>query len=133
MVGIYREIRAEDLDGVDTEITVDIQSLAPINESQERQDWIQALQLVADPVRGPMILASDVLLRKTMGLFNIRNEKEITELRNFGVQALQMMMAAQQQQQGGGGAGAQAAPGPGPTPTQEEIAGQIQNQLPGVM
>ena len=126
----YQQIQAEDLDGVDTEITVDITSLAPANESQERQDWIQALQIVADPVRGPMLLASDVLLRKTMGLFNIRNEKELQELKAFGVQALQMMMASQQ-------AAAQASqPGKATdTPSQGTINAQIEAQLPtqGVM
>jgi hypothetical protein len=127
----YRQIQAEDLDGVDTEVTVDVASLAPVNESQERQDWIQALQIVTDPVRAPMLLASDVLLRKTMGLFNIRNEKEIQELKSFGVQTLQMLMMSQAQAQGGGASGAQGSPGPGPTPTNEETAGQIQRQLPG--
>ena len=125
----YAQIRAEDLDGVDTEVTVDITSLAPANESQERQDWIQALVLVTDPVRAPMLLASDVLLRKTLGLFNIRNEKEIQELKAFGVQTLKMLMMSQQMQQGGpAGQGGEAKPGP--TPSREEIAGQIQRQLP---
>lgn len=124
----YMQIKAEDLDGVDTEITVDATSLAPTNEAAERQDWIQALAIVTDPVRGPMLLASDVLLRKTLGLFGIRNEKEIAELRAFGVQTLQMLMMSQQAQ--AGPVGGQSSPGPGPTPNNQEIAGQIQRQLP---
>jgi hypothetical protein len=128
----YQRIQREDLDGVDTEIVVDITSLAPINEAQDRQDWIQALQLVADPMRGPMILASDVLLRKTMAMFNIRNEKEIEELRNFGVQAIQMMVASQQGPAAGPpGGGAAAPPQQGPTPSQEDIAAQLRQQMPG--
>ena len=129
----YQQIRAEDLDGVDTEVTVDITTLAPVNESQERQDWIQALQIVTDPVRAPILLASNVLLRKTLGLFNIRDEKEIAELRAFGVQTLQMLMMAQQQQQSAGGVGGNQTPRPGPTPSRDEIAGQIQRQVPGAM
>lgn len=126
----YQQIQGEDLDGVDTEITVDITSLAPVNEAQERQDWIAALQIVTDPLRGPMLLASEVLLRKTMGMFNIRNEKEIQELRAFGVQALKMLIMSQQAQPGGAPPGGQA-PRAGPTPTREQIAEQIQRQLPG--
>lgn len=124
----YMQIKAEDLDGVDTEVTVDITSLSPTHESQERQDWIQALAIVTDPVRAPILLASDVLLRKTLGLFNIRNEKEIAELRAFGVATLQMLMMSQQPKASPGG-GAER-PQPGPTPSREETAGQIQRQLP---
>jgi hypothetical protein len=128
---LYQQIQAEDLDGVVTSITVDVESLAPINETAERQDFIQMLQIVGDPVRGPMILANETLLRKLCRTFHITSEKEIVSLRDFGVQALQMMMMAQQAQSGGGGApsqGGQAAPGP--TPDNNEIAGQIQKQLP---
>lgn len=124
----YAEIKAEDLDGVDTEVTVDITSLAPTNESQERQDWIQALTIVTDPVRAPFILSSDVLLRKLLGLFNIRNEKEIAELKALGTATLQMLMMSQ-----GGQAsspGGSQTPGPGPTPSNEQTANQIQRQLP---
>ena len=125
----WQQIQREDLDGVDTEVTVDVESIAPLNDPAERTAWLQALQVVADPLRGPIIMASDVLLRKTMRFFNITNEKELLALKQFGVQAVQMMLAAQQATQSGGQPG---AAGPQQPPTNEDIVGQLSQQMGGI-
>ena len=127
----WAQIKKEDLDGVDCEVSVDVTSLAPMNEASERDSWLTALQIVTDPMRAPLLLSNEVLLRKTMAFFNIRNDKEIQALKQFGLMALQMMAAAQAAKAGGGGAQPQGGNAqPGPTPNNQEIQGQLEQQLP---
>lgn len=116
------QIQSSDIGGIESDVSIDIESLSPVNEQGERADWIQALAIVANPQTGPMILANDILLRKTLGYFHVRNEKDIHALKQFGVQALQMMMAAAQQKSNPGG-GAQ------PLPSNQDIQGQLQAQI----
>jgi len=124
----WANIQREDLDGVDTEVNVDITSMAPKSENQEREAWMAALTLITDPARGPVLLANEVLMRKTMAFFDIRDEKELQALREFGVAALQMAMAAAASQAGV----SPPAQGPQPTatPSNGDIQQQIQEQVP---
>ena len=132
--GEWANIQREDLDGVDTEVDVDVTSMAPKSEMQERDSWLAALGLITDPVRGPVLLANDILLRKTMAFFDLRDDQELQALKQFGIMALQMAMAAQMAQagvKGGGGGGPQPNQAqPGPTPSNGEIQGQLAQQMP---
>ena len=127
----WQRITGTDISGIESDVMVDVESLAPLTDSAERNSWMQAMTLVANPQTGPIILANDILLRKTMGYFRIRNEKELQALRQFGTQALQMMMMAQQPQGGGGvpaGISGEAAPGPTPE-SNAEIGSQLTQQI----
>jgi hypothetical protein len=123
----WQQITGDDINGINSDITVDVESLAPLTDAAERNSWLQAMQLVANPQMGPVIMANDVLLRKTLGYYKIRNEKDIMALKQFGAQALQMMMAAQQPQAGGGGT--QPPPDAGPTPDNAQIGDQLTQQI----
>jgi hypothetical protein len=81
-------------------------------------------------VAQPMIVTSDVLLRKTLGYYGIRNEDEITEIKKAGM----MMMAIQQAQaqQAAGAKGQPGQTGSGPTPTNSGIQDQLMAQMGGL-
>jgi hypothetical protein len=83
-----------------------------------------ALQLV---VAQPMIVTSEILLRKTLSYYNIRNENEIQEIRKAGM--MMMAMQAQQAQQAKGIPGQAGAQGPGQTPGNSDIQGQLMAQM----
>ena len=128
----WQQIAKQDLGDISSDVTVDMESIAAASEAAERDGWIQALTLLANPVVGALVLADDVLLRKTMGYFGIKNDKELASLRRTGMM-LAMAAAGQQQAAGGSDAAGTAAaggPAPGPTPDNPEIAQQIAQQMP---
>ncbi len=124
----WQTITRDDLGSLDYDVVVDVDSMTPVVEAGERNGWMQALQIVANPVSGPMILGSELLLRKTLGYFGVHNEKDIAALKQYGQQMLMLQMMAQQQQQGATTQqGGEAAPGP--TPDNADIAGQLSQQI----
>ncbi len=125
---LWKQIVTDQLGDIDNDITVDITSLSPIAQEQERDSWLAFLQLIINPQLGAVLSQSPTLLRKTAGMFNIHNERDIQEV-SKAMEAAAMMFAQAQAQQmaaksGGGGTG------PGPTPSNKDIAGQLSQQLP---
>ena len=120
----WQKITSSDLGELSGDVTVDVESISPVSEAGERQDWLTAMGVIA---QNPLILADDTLLRKTMGYFGVRSEKELASLRRMGAMLIMTQAAAAQQQaKPGGGEG---GPAPGPTPTNPDIEGQLQQQM----
>lgn len=137
----WKKITTEDLgDSMNYDVSVDVDSLSPSTDAGERQSWTQVLMVLANPQILPVLLASDLILRKTLSYYGIKNEKEIEALKELGMTLLKQMAAAaaqqmQMQQQAMAikhpvGAIAQGA-GPGPTPGMGDIQGQIAMQPQG--
>ncbi len=124
---LWQQITSEELGDIDTDIEVDIASMSPVQQAQERTDWITFLGLVTNPALGVVLGASPTLLRKTAGMFNINSERDIVEV-SKALQAAAMMAA--QAAAAKAGVSVPGAPAPGPTPTNSAIQGQIAQQLP---
>ena len=92
----WQKIQASELGELSGDVTVDVESISPISEAAERQDWLTAMGVIA---QNPLILADDVLLRKTMGYFGVRSDKELASLKRMGTMII-MAQAVQAQQQG---------------------------------
>jgi hypothetical protein len=124
---LWKQIEAEDLGDIDMDISVDIASMSPVQQAQERQDWLTFLSLVTNPALGMVLSQSPALMRKTAGLFNINSERDLQEVSKAMNIAAMMMVQAQAAK-----AGVQmpGAPQPGPTPTNQEIGSQLSQQLP---
>lgn len=124
---LWKQIVAEQLGDIDTDIAVDLASMSPVQQAQERTDWITFLGLVTNPTLGVVLGASPSLLRKTASMFNINSERDIVEV-SKALQAAAMMAA--QAAAAKAGVPIPGAPAPGPTPTNSAIQGQIAQQLP---
>src|SRR6185369_6527272 len=46
---LWKQIEAEELGDIDMDISVDIASMSPVQQAQERQDWLTFLSLVTNP------------------------------------------------------------------------------------
>lgn len=125
---LWEQISNKDLGEIDNDITVDLSSMSPIAQEQERDSWLAFLQIMTSPAIGTMLAVSPPLMEKTAGLFNIHSDRD---LQNVG-QALQMMAMLQAQQAMGGGApgGKPGEAAPGPTPSNADITAQLTEQLP---
>jgi hypothetical protein len=127
---LWMQITSEELGDIDMDIEVDLTSMSPVSREQERTNWLTFLGLVTNPQMGMVLMASPALLRKTAGLFGIHNERDLVELSMALQQAAQAAMMAQS-----GGAGISGEPesggaAPGPTPDNDDITGQLKQQLP---
>lgn len=124
---LWKQITNEQLGDIDLDITVDLASMSPVQQEQERTEWLTFLNLIMNPQLGAVLSQSPALLRKTAGLFNIHNERDLREVAS-AMEKSALMFAMQQAQASAGKGGGTAAPGP--TPTNAEIGGQLQQQLP---
>jgi hypothetical protein len=122
----WQLITSDQLGDIHYDIDVDIQSLSPVTEQTERTNWTQVLALLTNPALLVLMMTSETILRKTLAMYNIKNEKDIAEIKAAGQQILAMQAAMAQAQSG---QGSQTAPGPGPTPSPQDIGAQLQNQL----
>jgi hypothetical protein len=128
---IWQRIEATDLGSFDFDVTVDVDSLSPMNEDQKRQNWNQVLSVFANPTLMQILMSSDVMLKKTMGFYGVKSDRELQEIKQAMAMVLQQLaMAAQAQAQakgvGGGKQTGAGAAGPGPTPGNTDIAQQLQ-------
>ena len=80
VASLWREIKAEDLGEVDYEVSVDVESLSPMNEDTERQQWMAWMSSLT-PQRVVTMVCSDVLLRKDLAFFGIRGDKQFQEVK----------------------------------------------------
>lgn len=158
---LWQQIQSEDLEDLDYEVAVDIESLSPANEDTDRTQWMAWMSSLT-PQRVLMMMTSDTILRKDLSFFGIRGEKQIREIKKaLEAQLLVMsgmppMQAASQAKTGqmpqapqpglpglpGGLPPVQTAPGApngsaGPTggaPTdriERQIQAQVQRRAPG--
>lgn len=124
----WRQITVDDLGELETDVSIEMDSLSPVSDIAEKNSWIQLLGILTNPQYFPVLTSSDLILRKSLAYFGIRNEKEIQALKALGTQLMRMQMASAMQGMGGGAP--QQGIAPGPTPDNADIASQISQQMP---
>lgn len=78
----YQEITSEELGPLTYDVSVEAESLSPINDDIERQQFDQALlALTSSMVLMLFLRMSDMLLRKWLSFRGIRNEKAIQQFK----------------------------------------------------
>ena len=105
---LWQEIVSEDLGEIDLDFKVELASMSPITEEAERNSWNQVLALLTNSQLGMILAQSELLLRKTLYLYGIRNENDIQEIQKVLQNMLAMQVAS--------AAAAAGAPGPGAAP-----------------
>ena len=95
----------EDSYGVgDWDVTVDIESLSPVSESQHASRIMQALQLISSPGPGELLAISPELLKTMLNLMGIRSAEDQAAISNALMMQQQMrQMQMMMQLMGGGG------------------------------
>lgn len=123
----WQEITSEALGDQCYEVSVDIESLSPVTEDLRRNQWMGLLQIMSNPGAVMFHLASEDVLKKTLGFYGVRSAKEVASMK----EAMMAVMAALMQQQGPpkGAPGAQGPPQPGGLPDGADIASQIGQQM----
>lgn len=82
VMGTWQEITAEQLGPLNYDVTVSAESLSPINEDVQNQKLLEMLQTISgNPVLMVMLRTSDDLLRRTLAVAGIRNEKAIQQVK----------------------------------------------------
>lgn len=114
MMQQFQEITPEELQGADDgmqwDITVDVESLSPVTEEQHGNRIMQALNLISSPGVGMLLSLSPPLLKNMLNLMGIRNASDQQNI-FMALQAktqMEQMMAM-----GGGGQPPGVAPQPG--------------------
>lgn len=126
----WKEISAEDLGDLNYEVSVDVESLSPVTEDLQRTQWMNVLGLIQSPATAGLLMSSDAIMRKTLGFFGIRSEREVQEVRKAMGITLQVIAALQAPKGSApGGAAPGGAPAPGPTPGPMEMQAQMGQQM----
>ena len=105
----WQSITSEQLGDLDFDVKVDMTSLSPAVENQMALQWQQVLALFANPLLIMVMLASEPILKKTLGFYGIKSDSEIKEFQKV----LGVVMAMQAAQAVGAGAGVTATAGGG--------------------
>jgi hypothetical protein len=88
----------------DWDVTVDIESLSPVSESQHASRIMQALQLISSPGPGELLAISPELLKTMLNLMGIRSAEDQAAISNALMMQQQMrQMMMMMQLMGGGG------------------------------
>lgn len=110
----FQEVTPDQLqqaeDGMQWDITVDVESLSPVTEEQHGNRLLQALNLIASPGVGTLLGMSPPLLKNILNLMGIRNAGDQQNI-FMALQAKMQMEAAMMA--GGAGAPPGVAPMPG--------------------
>ena len=120
----YQEITQQSLqdahDDLRWDVSVDVESLSPVSEQEKQAQWMQALNLISNPMVAPLLAMSPELLKRTLDLNGIKSGKDQAAIGQALMQKAQMEMQMAQAQAGGppGVAPMPGAPqgpgGPGP-------------------
>jgi hypothetical protein len=88
----------------DWDVTVDIESLSPVSESQHGSRIMQALQLISSPGPGELLAISPELLKTMLNLMGIRSAEDQAAISNALMMQQQMrQMMMMMNMMGGGG------------------------------
>lgn len=118
----FQQITAQQLQEADDalrwDISVDVESLSPVSEQEKQAQWMQALNLISNPMVAPLLAMSPELLKRTLDLNGIKNGRDQDAIGKALMMKAQMEMAMAQAQQPPGVAPMPGAPqgpgGPGP-------------------
>jgi hypothetical protein len=145
----YQLITADQLESADAllqwDVSVDIESMSPVSESQYAGKFMNALNMLANPGVGQLLSISPVLLKLVLNMMGIRNESDqgaIREALAIRDQQMQAERAAQMPPQpgvapmpGGGGppqgGGGGGPAGPEPPPPEQAMGAPGPQGQPG--
>jgi len=104
----WKEIKAEDLGDLDVDVKIDVASLSPVAEDNQRQQWNIVLQLFTNPALVTMLMEPDPkapqqvspLLRKTLMLNGISSDQEIQTIWRIAQALMAKLTAAAQAKAG---------------------------------
>lgn len=126
---VWRQIVSTSLGDLNYEVSVDVESLSPVTEIQQKQDWNTFLAgVMTNQTLMLLFSLSPALLRKTAQMNGIRSEKDLAELQR-AIPMVAMALAG-----AGAGAGAAAPQDGGPPaggsapPPPSEISEQVETQ-----
>ncbi len=130
---LYQQITADQLqkadDGMQWDITVDVESMSPVTEAQQASKIMQALNMLSAPGVGMLLSLSPPLLKTMLNLIGIRGS---TDQQNIFMALKQKMMMEQQMAMAGAGGPPGVAPQPGaPSAHPGAGAGPAQPSKPG--
>jgi hypothetical protein len=99
----WQEIEREDIDDLDVDIKIDITSLSPVAEDQQRAQWNVVLQLLTNQAVAILLFTPNPeapdepspLLRKTLWLNGIKSDQEVQEIWTIGQLVLKQAAQAQ--------------------------------------
>jgi hypothetical protein len=87
----YEQIaNGEALGDISLDVAVDMESLSPINDITERQDWTQILGLLGNDNMLMLHAASDEMLKITLSRYGVKSGKQIEDIRT----AMRVVLAA---------------------------------------
>jgi hypothetical protein len=97
----WQAIEAESVDELDVDIKIDVASLSPVAEDQQRQWWGIILQIFTNPATASLLMEPDPLapqapsplFRETLNLYGMKSERKVRTMWRIG-QALQAKMTA---------------------------------------
>jgi len=89
----WKQIMAEDLGKLDLDVFIELASMSPVTEDVQRNSWNQVLAILTNPQILMILAQSETLLRKTLSLYGIRSEDEITEIQKVAQATIQAMQA----------------------------------------
>lgn len=132
---LWQEISATELGSSEVDVTIDLSTMSPVAQADERNAWNAILGLLTNPNLMMVLGTSPALLKKTLRLYGITQQTEIAEINKAIEMFLTMQVAAQAAQtmgadaegKGGGVAagGSKLPPRPGETPA--ELQGTMVN------
>jgi hypothetical protein len=125
---LWQMIQSDELGNLDMDISVELSSMTPLTEQEERANWNQVLALLTNPSIVMLLGQSPILLRKTLTQYGIKSETEIQEI--MKILSMMAMMSAMAMGQGGapgaGGPGVASMPGSNTRPPEATGGGAIQ-------
>lgn len=137
---LWKEITSTDLGDLEFEVSVDVESLSPVTDDLQRQQWTQVLAMITNPMVALVLSSSPAMLKKTLNMYGVRSSQDIAEVQQalqVVIQAQLMAAAAKGGGKGAEGGGGGAAGGPGAnmggtgTPSPEAVVAQLIAQVGG--
>lgn len=119
---VWKTIRLAELGEFEYEVDVELDELSPSNDSIRREAWNQVLALLSNPGILAILASSEAILRRTLKLYGITNERYVIEIKRVAGQLAQMFLGQPQPQAQLPSAGQQL-------PSQQDIADQLNKQI----
>lgn len=124
---LYTQINADRLavvsKGLSWTLTIDIESLSPVTEQEQLQDWMQGLTVLSNPGMARLFSVSPELLKRTLTLLKVRSSRDQQLILDAMQKVVQMeMMLAAQSQNASTGVSPQGGGGTPGTPTPQSAA-----------
>ncbi len=111
VAALWEQITGADLGELTYDVSVNLEELSPVGESQKREAWNQVLQIMTNESLLALLMQSDVLLRKTLAFYGIRSDKEVLEIQRVGSKFVEFLGQMRAEEAGGpGAAGPEVAP-----------------------